>query len=161
MSEAAASELASIEPAWVIEHLGSTSVPGLIAKPIIDLAVRLASPSDLDRHRPDLEARGWRLNPGGPASRTTFERSDDAGRRTHLAHFFRPELWHDANQRIFRDWLRDHDDDRDLYARAKEAASAATDSGLEYTRLKTAAVQQIMDRARAARGLLRVDVWEK
>ncbi|AYG04771.1 GrpB family protein [Gryllotalpicola protaetiae] len=161
MFAVAAAELRRIEPAWLIEHMGSTSVPGLIAKPLIDIAVRRTGEGDVDRHRASLEELGWSLNAGGPANRVTFVRRDAAGNRTHHAHFFRPELWEGANQRIFRDWLLTHDDERELYAAAKRAAAAESVDGADYTKRKTAVVQQITNRARAARGLPPVDVWEK
>ncbi|MCL2516318.1 MAG: GrpB family protein [Microbacteriaceae bacterium] len=159
--ERAAAELLTIEPGWVVEHVGSTAIPGMIAKPVIDVAVRMSAADDAERHRAALEALAWRLNPGGPASRVTFVRVDASGARTHLAHFYRPADWDAAHQRVFRDWLREHDEDRELYAAAKRAAAAAAASGRDYTALKTDAVQRIMDRARAARGLPPVDVWEK
>lgn len=58
MFEEAAHELHGIEPDWVIEHMGSTSVPGLAAKPVIDIAIRRTGPDDLKLHRTALEVRG-------------------------------------------------------------------------------------------------------
>lgn len=58
--EAAAADLrAAGNPAWEIEHIGSTAVPGMSAKPVIDIAVR--SDDDLDGYRPLLEEAGWRV----------------------------------------------------------------------------------------------------
>lgn len=58
--ERTAAELASVAPAeWVIEHIGSTSVPGLAAKPIIDLAVRVDSLQQVELWLPRLRTIGW------------------------------------------------------------------------------------------------------
>ncbi|MES1170075.1 MAG: GrpB family protein, partial [Leifsonia sp.] len=57
--ERAAAELRRIEPGWLVEHLGSTSVPDLVAKPVIDLAIRVADRADVDAHANQLESEGW------------------------------------------------------------------------------------------------------
>ena len=45
--------------------------------------------------------------------------------RTHIAHFFEAHQWETCNQRLFRDWLRAHPDDRVRYERVNRAAAAA------------------------------------
>jgi len=158
--EEAASELRRIEPGWLIEHLGSTSVPGLVAKPIIDLAIRVADRADVDSHADRLESEGWMLNHDGPPSQVSYLKHGPDGELTHIAHFYPSTMWEGANQRIFRDWLRQHPEDCERYAEAKRRAARAAESGLDYTMRKTAVIQEITDRARAARGLPSVDVWE-
>jgi len=89
---------------WQVEHIGSTSLLGLPAKPIIDLAVRVESFEDLEDRRQDLAERGWlaiRLQPRSHMVRVR----EDQGRRTHIAHFFTAEQWATRHQRLFRDWL--------------------------------------------------------
>ncbi|MFC4138225.1 MULTISPECIES: GrpB family protein [unclassified Microbacterium] len=141
---------------WEIEHIGSTAVRGIRAKPIIDVAVRLRDDDGLERHRAALEDAGWRLGSGVRSHRVmVFE---GCGVRTRIAHFFAPEQWEHAHQRVFRDWLQQHPDDARRYERVKIEASADPST---YNSTKTAVVQEVMNRARSARGLPSVDVYDK
>lgn len=156
-----ASEIGTLTDAdWQIEHIGSTAVPGMRAKPIIDLAIRIRDLQDFDAYLPALEAGGWRR---GSAVRThpVMIRETD-GVRTAIAHFFVAEDWDAANQRILRDWLLAHPDDADRYSHAKcDAVAAAAHGQSTYNAAKTPAIQEIVDRARAARGLPSVPVYDK
>jgi GrpB-like predicted nucleotidyltransferase (UPF0157 family) len=159
--EAAADDLRRATHAgWVVEHIGSTAIPRMPAKPIIDIAVRVETLADVELHESALKTVGFVPIAAGP--RTHAVRVRLAGNeRTHIAHFFTAAQWDTCNQRIFRDWLRNHPGERDLYAYAKRAAAAAAIGSRDYTARKTATVQAIMDRARSARGLPLVDVWDK
>lgn len=54
--EAIAAELCEIgDPDWTIEHIGSTAVPGMLAKPIIDVAIRVTDRAEFERHAPDRQ----------------------------------------------------------------------------------------------------------
>jgi GrpB-like predicted nucleotidyltransferase (UPF0157 family) len=145
---------------WLIEHIGSTSIPGMCAKPVIDLAVRVDRLSDVHSYGAALRSAGFVAIAAGPRTHLVRVRLAN-GRRTHIAHFFSADRWDACNQRIFRDWLITHAEDRDLYANAKRAAAAEATGSRDYTARKTSAVQDIVDRARAARGLRPVDVWDK
>lgn len=139
---------------WQVEHIGSTSVPGLSAKPIIDLAVRVESLDQLDDRRQELAACGWLPIRRQPRSHQVRVR-EDRGRRTHIAHFFTAERWETCHQRLFRDWLRSHPDDLVRYQRVKLAAATGGES--EYATAKQAVVLDIVNRARAERGLAPID----
>lgn len=148
------------DAAWVIEHIGSTAVPGMSAKPIIDVAIRLADAGQFDAHRPALERIGWRRGSGVRTHPVMIFCED--GNRTRIAHFFGAGEWDAVNHRILRDWLRAHADDAARYEQAKQDAAAAASRGeAAYNAGKTAVIQQIVDRARAARGLPPVDVYDK
>ena len=145
---------------WVIEHIGSTAVPGMTAKPIIDLAVGVDDERDFLRHRPGLERGGWRTG-SSVRSHPVMVREVD-GVRTHIAHFFGRRQWHEVNQRLFRDWLSSHPLDARRYEAVKGRAAAASTSGrVSYNEGKTAFVQEIVDRARSERGLSPVSVSDK
>ncbi|OAN33963.1 GrpB family protein [Microbacterium sp. H83] len=147
------------DPDWVIEHIGSTAVPGMRAKPIIDIAVRVVDRDEVERHRPGLESIGWRL---GSSVRThPVMLLETGGTRTAIAHFFMAEEWEHVNQRILRDWLRTHPEDVVLYDTAKIDAVAAASRGSSYSAAKTPVIQEIVDRARAQRGLPAVPVPDK
>ena len=145
---------------WAIEHIGSTAIPGMRAKPIIDIAVRIPDLQDFDDRRTRLESGRWRR---GSAVRShpvmILERE---GSRVAIAHFFTAEEWDAVHQRVLRDWLRSHPEDADLYVHAKcDAVAAAARGTSAYNAAKTPVIQEIVDRARAAQGLPSVPVSDK
>lgn len=156
-----AAEISSATDAdWLIEHIGSTAIPGMRAKPVIDLAVRIRDLHDLEVHLPALEAVGWRRGSGVRTHPVMIR--ETAGIRSAIAHFFVAEDWDAANQRILRDWLLAHPDDVDRYSHAKcDAVAAAAHGRSTYNDAKTPVIQEIVDRARAARGLPSVPVYDK
>ena len=139
-----------------LEHVGSTSVPGLPAKPIIDIDLTVADPGREQDYVPALEAIGFRL-----VIREYWWyghralRADGPACNLHVFGFDSPEL---VKHRIFRDWLRGNPDDRDRYAAAKrQAASAANASGehvMQYNARKEQVIMDIYHRAFVATGLL-------
>lgn len=146
---------AALGSAWVVEHIGSASVPGLVAKPVIDLAVRLPRGALLDDHLAVLSEFGW----SGPhelgSHRCLFQLEHT------VRHVFTHQQWPLAHQRLFAAWLREHDTDRDAYARLKRELVSSDVWGRAYTRAKTEFVQAIVDRARAAQRLDPVPVWDR
>ncbi|MDN5767019.1 MAG: GrpB family protein [Humibacillus sp.] len=157
--EQLASDLrAALGAASVVEHIGSTSVPGLVAKPVIDLAVQLPPGERLDDHITVWGELGW----SGPhdlgTHRCLFLLEQNV--RHAIAHLFTAEQWQSAHQRLFAAWLRGHDDDRDAYALLKRTLVASGVWGQAYTSAKTEFVEAIVDRARAAQGLDPAPVWD-
>lgn len=139
---------------WLIEHIGSTCIPGLSGKPIIDLAVRVDSADDLEARRRDLADGGWLAIRRQPRSHRVLVRERD-GKRTHIAHFFTAARWEACHQRLFRDWIRADPDDLARYREAKRRAALADPR--DYTKIKEPVVLQIVNRARASRGWPPVD----
>lgn len=140
-----------------LEHVGSTSVPGLAAKPIIDVLLVVPDPADEDAYVPALEDQGFVLvvrEPWWHGHRLLRHGQP----RTNL-HVFERGSAEAARMLMFRDWLRTHDDDRELYAAAKRAAAtAAADAGehvMQYNARKQAVVREIYARIFAAAGLPR------
>lgn len=159
-AERASDELRTALPGLfhAIEHIGSTSVPGLAAKPIIDL---MASVTDLDAvtARDDvLRAHGYVLTDVGMTGRLFYPRDTD-GVRTHHLHVVTADTWDTRNERLLRDHLRTHPADAERYAALKRKLAADHDAD-GYTRAKTELVQELVDRARTDRGLPLVSVWE-
>lgn len=72
--------------AVVVEHIGSTAVPGLVAKPTIDIAVGVTAISDVHRHREALEALGYEFRTGFH-DQHLFLRKIVGDERTHHLHF--------------------------------------------------------------------------
>lgn len=142
--------------ALAVEHVGSTSVAGLPAKPIIDVDLIVADSGDEASYVPALEALGYRLvvrEPWWQEHRCL--RHDDP--RCNL-HVFGPDAAEPVRHRIFRDWLRAHPDDLALYRDTKLAAAAAANRAgehvMDYNARKESVIREIYDRAFRAAGLL-------
>jgi GrpB-like predicted nucleotidyltransferase (UPF0157 family) len=134
-----------------IEHVGSTSVPDLPAKPIVDIVLEVPDSADESAYVPDLEAAGYVLRIREPE---WFEHRLLKGPDTEVnLHVFSAGSEEVERMLLFRDWLRTNDDDRELYARAKrELAARDWKYTQQYADAKTAVVHEIIGRARAAAG---------
>jgi GrpB-like predicted nucleotidyltransferase (UPF0157 family) len=139
-----------------LEHVGSTSVPGLPAKPIIDIDLTVADPGHEQDYIPALETTGFRLvirEPWWYGHRAL--RADEPRCNLHVFGFDSPES---VRHRIFRDWLRGNLGERDRYAAAKrQAASEANAAGehvMQYNARKEQVIREIYHRAFVAAGLL-------
>ncbi len=131
-----------------LEHVGSTSVPGLPAKPIIDIALEVLDSSDEPSYVSDLEAAGYvlRIRETDWFEHRMF-RDLDLGVNLHV---FSAGCSETDRMVRFRDWLRGNASDRDLYARAKrELASREWTYLQQYADAKTDVIASIMVRAEA------------
>lgn len=139
-----------------VRHVGSTAVPLLAAKAVIDVDLVLADPGAEAAYVPALEAVGFELRVREPWWYGHRLLRADAP-RCHL-HVFGPDSPEPHRHRLFGDWLRAHADERDLYARTKRAAAAASSAAGEHSMLynarKEAVLREIHDRAFRAAGLL-------
>lgn len=137
-------------------HVGSTSVPGLAAKPVIDIDLIVADPAEEASWLPSLEKAGFVLTVREP---WWYEHRmlRFAEPRANL-HVFGPDAAETWRHRIFRDHLRRNDQDRDLYARVKreaaEESNARREMVMDYNRRKHEVVREIYARAFAGAGLL-------
>ncbi|HEX4817240.1 MAG TPA: GrpB family protein [Nonomuraea sp.] len=102
--------------ARLIEHVGSTSVPGLAAKPIVDIVVGIDDPDDEAAYLPDLEAAGYELRVREPGHRCL--RAGEPDEPVNL-HCYPPDHAEVRKYLVFRDRLRASESDRDLYAATK------------------------------------------
>ena len=129
-----------------LEHTGSTSVPGLAAKPIIDITMVVPDSADEASYVPDLEAAGYRLAIREPH---WFEHRVFKGPDTNInLHTFSPGCPEIDRMVGFRDWLRTHEDDRELYERTKRDLAARTWAYVQhYADAKTDVVEAIIARA--------------
>ena len=139
-----------------VEHVGSTSVPGLAAKPVIDVDLTVADSSDEASYLGRLEAAGFRLVVREP-SWHQHRALTHPEPRTNL-HVFSPGCPEVVRHRLFRDWLREHPDDLVRYQDAKlgaaRAATAAGEHVMDYNGRKQPVIRDIYDRAFRAHGLL-------
>jgi GrpB-like predicted nucleotidyltransferase (UPF0157 family) len=134
-----------------IEHVGSTSVPGLPAKPIIDIALEVPDSAEEETYVPDMEAAGYTLHVREPE---WFEhrlfKSPDAVVNLHVFAAGSEEV---DRMVLFRDWLRGSAADRELYADVKRhLAKRDWKYTQQYADAKTEIVREIMSRAEAASG---------
>lgn len=123
---AAAAEGAAITDALqglavTVHHIGSTSVPGLIAKPILDLLLEVGDLAALDARGGDLIALGYEaLGAFGIPGRRYFRKDSAAGRRTHQLHAFATGSEGARRHLAFRDYLRAHPEIAGEYGALKE-----------------------------------------
>lgn len=107
-----------------IEHVGSTSVPGLAAKPILDVVLAVADPAEEDDYIPALEAAGFALRIREPAWHGhRLLRPADQTVNLHVFGEGCPEI---ERMTAFRDRLRARPEDRALYERTKRGLAART-----------------------------------
>lgn len=137
--------------ALLIEHAGSTSVPGLAAKPRIDIVLAIANSADEPSYVPALEAAGYVLRIREPDwyEHRVFK-GPDTDVNLHVFSQGCPEI---DRMLLFRDWLRSNASDRQLYERTKrELARKNWKYTQNYADAKTAVVEEILARAQGAAG---------
>ena len=126
-----------------LEHVGSTAVPGLVAKPIIDLAAAVASVAAADACVAPLTKRGWTYRGlhGDDPSRRYYVREEGERRVAHLHLWILPAAgW--TEQLYFRDRLRADAALRDAYAREKlRLIVAVAGDRLAYSEAKTSFIR--------------------
>ena len=132
-----------------LEHTGSTSVPGLAAKPIVDILLVVTISAAEASYAPALETAGYRLVIREPEwhEHRVFK-GPDTNVNLHVLSFGSPEI---VRILAFRDWLRGHDDERDLYERTKRELAARDWAYVQnYADAKSEVVEAILARARAS-----------
>ncbi len=130
-----------------IEHVGSTAVPGLLAKPIIDILLVVADSADEQSYVPLLEAAGYMLRIREPNwhEHRLFKGSDT---NIHL-HIFSKGSAEAERMLIFRDWLRGNSQDRNRYAKSKQKLAKRNWKYVQnYADAKSEVVESIIARAR-------------
>ena len=134
-----------------IEHVGSTAVPGLAAKPIIDIMVGVGDPAAAERCVRPLEGIGYVYRgEAGVPGRLFFRKGNPRTHHVHVAQFG-GEIW--RRTLLFRDFLRAHPEAARQYGQAKrELARRFRASPEAYGPAKEPVVESILARAR---------VWER
>jgi GrpB-like predicted nucleotidyltransferase (UPF0157 family) len=132
--------------AVAVDHIGSTSVPGLPAKPIIDICLAVADSADEASYVPALEAAGYELRVREPDWHE--HRMLRTPERDVHVHVFTAGSSEISRHLLFRDWLRKSPEDRDLYAATKRMlADREWPTMQHYADAKTDVIATIMDRA--------------
>jgi len=140
--------------AVAILHAGSTSVPGLPAKDIIDVDLVVKDIKDEDSYVEALERLGFLFifrEPDWHQHRFFIDEGDRPGAYLINLHVFGPDCPEVERHRIFREWLLKSPKDLQLYATVKRECAAASESAgesvQEYTQRKEKTIREILDRA--------------
>lgn len=112
-----------------VDHVGSTSVPGLPAKPVIDILLQVVDPADEAAYVPALTGLGYWLHLREPEwleHRVLYQRREKGHPHDVNLHVLAPDTGRVEVERMlgFRDWLRAHPEDRHLYAAEKRRLAA-------------------------------------
>ena len=136
-----------------IEHIGSTAVPGLAAKPVIDIAIGVSHISIADQHCIQRIARlGYEYYQAVEAlmpTRRYFRKSDADGMRTHQIHVWALDDPEYERHILFRDYLRAHPEEAEAYAKLKRELAQQLNNVRDYADAKSVFIQPCQRRAYA------------
>lgn len=131
-----------------IEHVGSTSVEGLSAKPIIDMMVIIKSFSDFESVRSYFEKEPYSIKLDSPEDEILIRKGDESN-RTHFIHVVELGSDRQINTLLFRDYLRENKDALLEYEKLKkELAIKYADDRKMYTASKNDFIQEILKKAK-------------
>lgn len=135
-----------------VQHIGSTSVPGLAAKPVIDILVGVSGPLEMSAAQiKAMAAIGYEYRGDAGVEGRLFFRKGGAN-RSHHCHVvsYGDSVWQE--HLLFRDYLRTHPADREAYALLKQELAAqygGAEQRAVYTESKAPFIQGVLERARA------------
>ena len=139
-----------------IEHFGSTAVPGLSAKPIVDMLVEVTDLTEVrERVAPILKGQGydyiWRPTIGDdcpPWYAWFIKRDSQSGERTHHIHMVEASFAEHWERLLFRDYLIEHPELAEEYATLKIRLAEESSDRAEYTQAKTEFIERTTEAAR-------------
>ena len=151
-----AAEAARLRPAFglslvAMEHIGSTSVPGLAAKPVIDIQAVVRLLPDMDAITPRVIGLCWTQGVFATDAmrRLYFKKYDASGVRTHQLHIYKADHPAAAAHLLFRDYLRAHEEEARRYVALKrELAQRFRTERLAYNDAKTEYIEAVVAKAR-------------
>lgn len=136
------------EIALKIEHVGSTSIEGLSAKPIIDMMVIIKRFSDFENVRSYFEKEPYSIKLDSPEDEILIRKGDESN-RTHFIHVVELGSDRQINTLLFRDYLRENKDALLEYEKLKkELAIKYADDRKMYTASKNDFIQGILKKAK-------------
>jgi GrpB-like predicted nucleotidyltransferase (UPF0157 family) len=135
------------ETAPRIDHIGSTSVPGLDAKPVIDIQISVIAFEPLECYRLPLESLGYVFRSQNPDRTKRYFRESPGQRRTHI-HVRLLGSWSEQQALLFRDYLRVHPVDARRYAALKYSlAERYREDRVAYVDAKAPFIWEILQKA--------------
>ena len=145
-----------------VEHVGSTAVPGLVAKNVIDIMVSLPDLRDLDQAIPLLDRAGYQEVAGVFSYRRFLQKAASASRPAFNLHVVTDSAWPNKSERLFRDWLISRPDVSARYGDLKRALARQSPEDLQaYTMGKNAFIRASVNDARRSCGLAALTEWEE
>lgn len=136
-----------------IDHIGSTAIPGIAAKPWIDIDLTVADPTNEENYLPALEKLGFKLIVREP--RFYEHRLFHLEKPRVNLHVFAPDCPETIRHLLFRDWLRQSPEDCQLYANAKlEAVKGGEIDITKYHENKQKVVHEIYNKIFKSLGLI-------
>lgn len=132
-----------------LHHIGSTSIPGIVAKPVLDMLAEVPALDALDARADRLAPLGYRaLGEHGIPNRRYFQKDSADGTRTHQLHAFVVGSPEARRHLDFRDFLRAFPEDAAAYAALKVALAARYGRDMRgYSEAKTAFIRAVERRA--------------
>lgn len=128
------------------EHFGSTSVPGMMAKPVIDMMVIVKDIAKIDSYNSRMASLGYDVaGEWGIAGRRLFRKGRE--HRTHHIHFYQHDNPQIERHLIFRDYLRSYPEEAARYSRFKEELAQRFEHTSEYSPAKKSFVQEMERKA--------------
>lgn len=133
-----------------IEHIGSTAVLGLPAKPIIDIMILIDSHENAEKFIPKLHELGYPFDPTSHTDKSTerhlFRKGNPTQYHLSIAYADRGSFW--KRQLAFRDYLREHPEEKDKYAQLKLNLIQKDPTGKnEYIGGKTDLINEMLDKS--------------
>jgi GrpB-like predicted nucleotidyltransferase (UPF0157 family) len=134
-----------------IHHIGSTAIPGMYAKPIVDMLVKVQTIADVDGRSSAMQSQGYvAMGEYGIAGRRYFYKLNDAGDRAFHIHVFAVDSEHGKRHLAFRDFLRAHADVAQQYSELKQRLAHAHPHDIDaYMAGKDAFIKDVQRRALA------------
>ena len=132
-----------------IDHIGSTSVPGLVAKPVIDIQISVADFEPLDAYRLPLERLGYIFRADNPERTKRYFREAPGKPRVHI-HVRRSGSFSEQFALLFRDYVRTHPDIASQYAQLKIRLAqqySRVEDRHAYTEAKSPFIWRVMAQA--------------
>ena len=128
-----------------VHHIGSTAIPGIYAKPVIDLLVEVKSFADVDNHNEPMNRLGYEaMGEYGIPGRRYFRKDSTAGVRTHHVHVFKQGSAEGVRHLAFRDYMKAHPDEAQAYSELKQRLARAHPDDIEsYMDGKDAFIKEV------------------
>ncbi|TWT09188.1 GrpB family protein [Planomicrobium sp. CPCC 101079] len=128
------------------EHFGSTSVPGMKAKPVVDMMCLVKEIGKIDAFNERMLCLGYDVaGDWGIEGRRLFRKGGD--NRSHHIHFYQFDHSQIERHLVFRDYLRSHPEEAERYGQLKEELAGRHDDTGYYSKAKKAFVQDMEQRA--------------